>query len=84
MLEVEVNWQIKASVIETYIQHAEITDNFTLEQKNGYLSNIGRILQSISTLLELKTCLTEVVIDNDLEHRVLVLKRDIEDIFELQ
>jgi len=28
LLEVEVNWQIKASVIETYIQHAEITENF--------------------------------------------------------
>jgi len=82
LLEVEVNWQIKASVIETYIHHAEITENFTLEQKNGYLLNIGQILGSIATLLDLKTRLTELIIDNELEHRVLVLKRDIEDIFE--
>jgi hypothetical protein len=41
--EDEVNWQVRASVLETYIQHAEINEHFTNNHKNAFLLSIGEI-----------------------------------------
>ena len=39
----ECNAYVRASVFESYLQHAELTDNFSEQQRNFELERIGRL-----------------------------------------
>jgi exonuclease III len=80
--EEEVNWQVKSSVIETYIQHATIDVIYSDVQKNLHLLTLGRINSKIQDSLSLKLQLANVGTDNLLELQIAAIKPEVEDLFD--
>ena len=79
--EDELNWSVKASVIESYIQHAELNINYTAENKAEHLLIIGQILICIQESLNLKLNLADLGINPLLENLIAAKKTNIELLF---
>jgi hypothetical protein len=81
--EDEVNWQVSSSVLETYIQHAIVNNNYSELQKNEHLLLIGQINAKIQESLDLKLQLANLGVNNFLELRIAGIKPEVEDLFSL-
>ena len=79
--ETEVNWQGKVSIIETYIQHAEITVNYTQEFKEVHSLQIWNKLRKIEESLQIKTEIADLGFDRALDLRLGVIKHNVEEYF---
>ncbi len=79
--EDEVNWQVRASVIETYLQHAEINVHFTIEQKDAFLLVIGEILTLTQESLQIKMEIAVGEVDNLRNLRIAAIKPLVEEAF---
>ena len=81
--ENEVNWQVSSSVIETYIQHANVNNDYTELHKNNHLLLIGQINAKIQESLDLKLQLANIGTDNFFELRIAGIKPEVEELFSL-
>jgi hypothetical protein len=79
--EDEVSWQVTSSIIESYIQHATINENYTLGQKEAHLLVLGQINILTQESLDLKLELVRVGVDNLLDLRIAAIPPQIEDLF---
>jgi hypothetical protein len=79
--EDEVNWQVRASVIETYIQHAVINEQFTVDQKNAFLLVIGEILILTQESIQIKMEIAVGEVDILHNLRIAAIKPLVEEAF---
>ena len=66
----ECNAYVRASVFESYLQHAELTDNFSEQQRNFELERIGRLQSKLNTLRNLEILNAENSVDEAREMRI--------------
>jgi hypothetical protein len=76
-----VSWQVNSSIIESYIQHATINENYTQGQKDQNLLTLGQINMLTQESLDLKLNLANVGVDNLLDLQIAAIQPQIEDLF---
>ena len=74
----ECNAYVRASVFESYLQHAELTDNFSEQQRNFELERIGRLQSKLNTLRNLEILNAENSVDEAREMRIEGLRAEID------
>ena len=79
--ENEVSWQVTSSVIESYIQHALLNENYTQGQKDQHLLTLGEINMLTQESLDLKLALVTVGVDNHLDLQIEAIPPQVEELF---
>jgi hypothetical protein len=79
--EVSWHWQVTSSLIESYIQHATINENYTQVQKDQHLLILGQINIFTQESLDLKLALVLVGVDNLLDLQIAAIPPQILDLF---
>ncbi len=76
-----MSWQVTSSIIESYIQHASINENFAQVQKDQHLLTLGQINVLTQESLDLKLALVLVGVNNLLDLQIAAIPPQIEDLF---
>ncbi len=79
--ENEVSWQVTSSIIESYIQHATINENYNQGEKDQHLLALGQINMLTQESLDLKLALVTVGVDNHLNLQIEAIPPQVEDLF---
>ena len=74
----ECNAYVRASVFESYLQHANLTNNFSEQQRNFELERIGRLQAKLNALRNLEIFNDENSVDEAREMRIEGLRAEID------